>query len=69
MARAAVDRYFTQVAEQSAIPGPQQDERRQDLLERSLKFYQGTESEVSTPEEKARILNRMQQIRTKLERQ
>jgi hypothetical protein len=69
MAQAAVDRYFTQVAEQSAAPRPQQDQRRRELLERSLKFYQGSESEVSTPEVRARILDRMQQIRTKLERQ
>jgi type II secretory pathway pseudopilin PulG len=69
MARAAIDRYFAQVAEQSVAPGPQHDQRRRELLEQSLKFYQGTESEASTPEERARILDRMQQIRTKLERQ
>ena len=66
-AQAAVDQYFTQVAEKSAVPGPQNDEPRRELFERSLKFYQGMESKASSPEEKARILDRMQQIQTKLE--
>jgi hypothetical protein len=68
-ARAAVDRYVTQVAEQSAAPRPQIDELHRELLERSLKFYQGMESKASSPEDRARILDRMQQIRTKLERE
>jgi Tfp pilus assembly protein PilE len=68
-ARAAVDRYYSQVAEQSAAPVPQNDQLRRELLERSLKFYQGMESKASSPEERARILDRMQQIRTKLERE
>ena len=66
-AQAAVDRYFTQVAEQAAAPRPQNDELRRQLLMRSLEFYQGMESKASSPEERARILDRMQQIRTKLE--
>jgi hypothetical protein len=68
MARAAVDRYLTQVAEQSTAPGPANDQLRRELLERSLKFYQGMESQASSPQERARILDRMQRIRTKLER-
>jgi hypothetical protein len=69
MAQAAVDRYFTQVAEQSAAPGRQNDELRRKLLEQSLKFYQRMESKAATPEERARILDRMEQIRTKLDRE
>jgi type II secretory pathway pseudopilin PulG len=68
-ARAAVDQYFTQVAERSAVPGPQNDQLRRELLEQSLKFYQGMESNAASPEERARILDRMQQIRTNLERE
>jgi type II secretory pathway pseudopilin PulG len=68
-ARAAVDQYLTRVAEQSAAPGPQNDERRREILERSLKFYQGMQSKAATPEERAGILGRMQQIRTKLDRE
>ena len=68
-ARAAVDQYFTRVAEQSAAPGPQNDQLRRELLEASLKFYQGMESKAASPEERARILDRMQQIRTKLRRE
>lgn len=66
-AQAAVAQYATQVAEQSTAPGPQNDELRQEYLERSLKFYQGMESKASSPEDRARIFDRMQQIRTKLE--
>jgi type II secretory pathway pseudopilin PulG len=66
-AQAAVDRYLTQVAEQAAVPRPQNDELRRQLLTRSLECYQGVESKASSPEERARILDRMQQIRTKLE--
>jgi type II secretory pathway pseudopilin PulG len=69
MAQAAVDQYYTRVAEQSAAPGPQDDRLRRELLERSLKFYQGRESKASSPEERARILDRMRQIRTELERE
>jgi hypothetical protein len=69
MAQAAVDRLYTQVAEQSAAAGPQHDQRGRELLERSLKFYQEMGSKASSPEERARILDRMEQIRTKLERQ
>jgi len=68
-ARAAVDQYLTRVAEQSAAPGPQNDKLRRELLEQSLKFYQGMESKAATPEERGRILDRMQQIRTELERE
>src|SRR3954471_4599374 len=68
-ARTAVDQYYTQVAEQSAAPGPQNDRLRRELLERSLKFYQGRESKASSPEERATILDRMRQIRTELERE
>ena len=68
-ARAAADQYYTQVAAQSAAPGPQHDQLRRELWERCLKFYQGMESKASSPEERARILDRMQQIRTTLERQ
>ena len=68
-ARAAVDQYYTQVAEQLAAPGPQNDQLRRELWDQSLKFYQGMESKASSPEERARILDRMQQIRTKLERE
>ena len=68
-ARAAVDQYYTQVAEQLAAPGPQNDKIRRELWERSLKFYQGMELKASSPEERARILDRMQQIRTKLDPQ
>ena len=68
MARAAVDRYLTQVAEQPTAPGSASDPLRRELLERSLKFYQGVESQASSPQERARILDRMQRIRTKLER-
>src|SRR5262249_14341575 len=53
MARAAVDRVYTQVAEQLAAPGPQHDQVGRELLERSLKFYQGMESKASSPEEMA----------------
>jgi hypothetical protein len=67
MARAAVDRYYTQVAEQSAAPGPRNDQLRRELLERPLKFYQGSESKASSPEERAKTLDRMQRIRMKLE--
>jgi hypothetical protein len=69
MARAAVDQYLTQVVEQQAVAGPQNDQLRRELLEQSLKFYQGMESKAATPEERGRILDRMQQIRTELERE
>lgn len=68
-ARAAADQFYAQVAEQSAAPGPQNDDLRRELLERSLKFYQGMESKSSSPEQRVRILDRMQHIRTKLQRQ
>ena len=48
MAQAAVDQYYAQVAEQSAAPGPHNDRLRRELLERSLKFYQGRESKASS---------------------
>ncbi len=51
----------------SAVPGPQNDRLRRDLLERSLKFYQGMELKDSSSEERERILDRMHQIRTRLE--
>jgi hypothetical protein len=66
-ARAAVDRYFTQVAEQSAAPKLQNDKLRRELLEQSLKLYQGMESKAASPDERAKFLERMQRIRTKLE--
>jgi type II secretory pathway pseudopilin PulG len=50
MARAAVDQYYTQVVEQSAAPGPQNDQLRRELLERSLKFYEGIESLIARGE-------------------
>lgn len=68
-AQAAVARLYTQVAEQSAAAGPQHDQQGRELLERSLNFYQGMESKASSPEERVRILVRMQQIRTKHERE
>jgi hypothetical protein len=68
-AQAAVNQFHTQVAGQSAAPGPQNDQLRRELWERTLKFYQGMESKASSPEERARILDRMQQIRLKLESQ
>jgi type II secretory pathway pseudopilin PulG len=67
MARAAVDQYFTRVAEQSAAPRPQNDKLRRELLEQSLKFYEGMESKAASPEERTKFLERMQRIRTKLE--
>jgi hypothetical protein len=66
-ARAAVDQLYTQIAERSVATGPQNDQLRRELLERALKFYQGMESKASSSEERARILDRMQQIRAKLE--
>jgi hypothetical protein len=69
MARAAVDQYFFQVAEQSSAPGPQNDRLRRELLESSLRFYQARESKASSPEERARVLDRMRQIRAELERE
>jgi eukaryotic-like serine/threonine-protein kinase len=68
-ARAAVDQYLTRVAEQSAASRPQNDRLRRELLEQSLKFYQGMESKAASPEESARILERTQQIRRKIERE
>jgi type II secretory pathway pseudopilin PulG len=68
-ARAAVDQYLTRVAEQSAAPGSQNDKLRRELLEQSLKFYERVELKAASPEERARILERMQQIRTKIERE
>jgi hypothetical protein len=66
-ARAAVDRYLTEVAERSTAV-PRNDDLRRKVLERSLDFYQGFESKASSPEERARVLDRLQQIRAKLER-
>jgi Tfp pilus assembly protein PilE len=66
-AQAALDRYYSQVAEQSAAPGPRNDRLRRELLQRALKLYQGMESGASSPEEKARILDRVRQLRTMLE--
>src|SRR5437764_15288787 len=43
-ARAAVDQYLTQVAEQSTAPGPQNERLRRRLLEQSVMFYQAMES-------------------------
>jgi hypothetical protein len=68
-AQAAVNRYYTQLAEQSAAPGPQNDQLRRELLERALNFYQGMESEASSPEERAKMLDQIQRIRTELERE
>jgi hypothetical protein len=68
-ARAVVDQYLTQVAEQSTAPGRPNDHLGRELLARSLKFYQGMESKASSPQERARIIDRMEQIRTRLERE
>jgi hypothetical protein len=68
MARAAVDQYLAQVAERSAAPGPQIDKTRRDLLERSLRFYEGMESKASSPDERAKVRDRMEKIRTELQR-
>ena len=68
-AQAAVNRLYTQVAEQSAAAGAQHHQQVRELLERSLRYYQGMESKASSPEERARILDSMQQIRTELERE
>jgi type II secretory pathway pseudopilin PulG len=68
-AQVAVGQYFSQVAEQSAAPGPQNDRLRRESLEQALKFYQGMESKASSPEERTAILDRMRQIRTELERE
>jgi type II secretory pathway pseudopilin PulG len=68
-ARAAVDQYYTQATERLSAPGAQNDKLHRELLEQSLKFYEGMESKASSPEERAKSLERMQQIRTKLERE
>jgi hypothetical protein len=65
-ARAAVDQLFTQVAERSDALGSENDEPRREVLEQTLKFYQGLESKASSPGERARIRDRMQQIRMKI---
>jgi type II secretory pathway pseudopilin PulG len=67
MARVAVDQYLTQVAEQSVADGSRDGEPQRELLEQSLRFYREMESKASSPQERARINDRMQQIRTKLE--
>ena len=69
MAQAAVDQYFTQVAQQLATSGPQNDELRQGFLDRSLKFYQEMESKASSPGERAKIRDKRQQIESKLGRE
>jgi hypothetical protein len=66
-ARAAVDQYFTHVAEQSVVAGPRTGELRRDLLEAALKFYRGAVSKASSPDERAKILDRMQKIQTELD--
>jgi hypothetical protein len=68
MAQAAVDQYFTQLAEQSADSGPRNDELRGKLLEQSLKFYEGAETNATTPEEKAKADDRIRRIRKELDR-
>jgi hypothetical protein len=68
-ARAALDLYYTQVAERSAATSPQNDQFRRGLLERTLEFYQGMESKASSPEERTRILERMNRIRMELEQE
>jgi hypothetical protein len=65
-ARAAMDQYFTVVAQQSVAGGHAQDELRRHLLQQTLKFYEGAESKASTSEERTKIRNRAQRLRTRL---
>jgi hypothetical protein len=67
-AQAAVNQYFSQVTEQSAVPGPQSDELRREFLEQSLKFYQRMESKAASPADTAKIRDRLQRIETELGR-
>jgi type II secretory pathway pseudopilin PulG len=64
--RSTVDQLFTQVANQSAGGGTPSAEMRRELLERSLKFYQGMETKASSPEARTKALERVRQIRSKL---
>jgi hypothetical protein len=55
------------VAQQSVAGAPAQDQLRRQLLQQTLKFYEGVESSSSSPEERARVRDRAQRVRTKLE--
>jgi hypothetical protein len=66
-ARAAVDLYFSQVAAQSAATGDQSAQTDRAFLEQTLQFYLRAESAAASPDEKARIRDRMLQIQRKLQ--
>jgi hypothetical protein len=66
-ARAAVDQYFTKVAEQAEAGGTQSADMRRDTLEQTLKLYEKAESNGATPEERARAGERVRQIRSQLD--
>jgi Tfp pilus assembly protein PilE len=61
-ARAVWDLFYTERAEQLVTPGPRNDELRRETLERAMEFYQGMESRASSPEERASIHNKMEEI-------
>jgi hypothetical protein len=64
IARAAVDQFFTQIAE-SAAAGTRIAEQRRESLKQALKFYQGMESKAAEPEAATRVHERVRQIRSK----
>ena len=68
-ARAVADQMLTQVAQQMAPPDEPRADMSRDSLKRSLKFYQGMESNASTPEARARASERVKQIRSQIEGQ
>jgi hypothetical protein len=65
-ARSAVDQLFTQIEEQRTAAGTPRAELQREILERALLFYQEMEPRTSSPEEKARVLERVKQIRSVL---
>jgi type II secretory pathway pseudopilin PulG len=66
-AQAAVDQFYTQAADRTAATGPQNDQLRRELLERTERFYRGMESKASSADEKVRAFDRARQLRIKLE--
>src|SRR5262245_24145588 len=66
-ARAAADLYIAEVAARSVSSGGRDDRARRELLEGGLRSYEATEPRVASPEARARILDRIRQVRTELQ--
>jgi hypothetical protein len=66
-ARAAMDQLYVQIAQEwTSRDTPRSSELQRELLERTLRFYEGTESKPSSPEDATRLHERLRQIRSVL---